>query len=113
MTSKIKVGKKIKEARTEKKMSQSKLGQALEPQRSHAAISDIERGISDVSVTDLSQIAVALSKPLSFFIDGMPSASMDNFRYSHNATPKDVLQGKKSVQNFDKHLDELISQGKL
>ena len=113
MMQKAMIGKKIRDARTEKNISQSELGQSLNPERSHAAISDIERGISDISVTDLSQIATILDKPLSFFMEGMPSISMDNFRYAKDTTARDLVKGKKSVKDFDKYIDELISKDEL
>lgn len=64
------LGQLIKLAREEAGMSQGALGEQLTPRKSHAAISDIERGVTKLAVSELSQFARILGKPISYFLPG-------------------------------------------
>lgn len=61
------IGSKIRQARIESKISQQELGSLLK--KSHAAISYIESGKTEITVNDLLQISEYLKKPLAFFFD--------------------------------------------
>ncbi len=111
MLTKQNIGKKIKDARQEKGISQGELGKSLTPTRSHAAISDIERGVTDVTITDLSSIALKLNKPLSYFTGS--SVSMNNMRTSKNISQDEYKKSKKSVDEFDDFIDLLRSKNEL
>lgn len=67
MASSLEIGRKIRQARDEMNLSQSDLGKKMENQRSHAAISDIERGKTKLGISELKEIAIILNKPLDFF----------------------------------------------
>jgi len=89
---KEKLSEKIKELRTSKGASQEELGKVLG--KSHAAISDIERGITDVSVQELSLIA-------------------DFFHTPKGISPQEKKLVDKSSRDFDKYLAELRKKGEL
>lgn len=110
MLTKREIGKKIRTARQEKGLSQGQLGSSLQPIRSHAAISDIERGITDVTITDLSAIANRLNKPLSYFTGSAPQASMLNMRTDKNITPEEYQESKKSIDEFDNLIASLYQE---
>ena len=59
------VGSRIRDARKGASMTQAQLGAALIPPRTHAAISDIERGKTHVDVESMTQLASRLDVPLS------------------------------------------------
>lgn len=73
------IGSKIRELRIKAKLSQKELGEALG--RSHAAISDIERGITNLTLTDLSLIADFLNIPINDFLI-IPNGSTPPFSTS-------------------------------
>ncbi|MDX8334922.1 helix-turn-helix domain-containing protein [Candidatus Cetobacterium colombiensis] len=58
MNIKIKFGKRLKEIRNQKKITQEKLSELANIDRSY--ISDIERGIKSVSLEKMDQLAKAL-----------------------------------------------------
>lgn len=60
------IGEKIRQARKEKGWSQSQLAEAV--YKSQNNISDYERGRLEISVVDLMFIALALEKPITFFV---------------------------------------------
>ena len=60
------VGKKIREAREEMKLSQSSLAKTI--YRRQATLSDFENGKSSIDVSTLIMISAALKKPLSYFL---------------------------------------------
>lgn len=62
----IAVGKLVREARLESGLSQADLAKLIHRRR--ATISDIETGISEVGITTLSLISVALDKPITYFL---------------------------------------------
>lgn len=68
MATSAELGRKVREAREEAGLSQKALGEMLQPPRSHAAISDIERGETRVGATDISQIARILGKAITYFL---------------------------------------------
>ncbi len=74
MLNSAEIGQRIRTAREEAGLSQEQLGRRLSPPKSHAAVSDIERGKTRVTVSELSRIAVVLSRPLEFFLGATSTA---------------------------------------
>ncbi len=60
------IGEKIRQARKEKGWTQSQLAEAVD--KSQNNISDYERGRLEISVVDLMLIALALEKPITYFV---------------------------------------------
>lgn len=92
------IGQKIKSARMKANISQGDLGKVLG--KSHAAVSDIERGKTELSVSDLQKIASTLGLPLTHFIDAPTPSSSVNFRYDKDVTPEQVHHAKQVANDF-------------
>ena len=97
------VGRRIREARDALGLSQATLGQLLTPPRTHAAVSDIERGKTRLDVEDLSHLAVLLEKDLTYFYEGRPIESTLYRRGDRGLTPQDQQQADTAIEAF-KHL---------
>ena len=96
-TSRI-LGKKIRDAREEKGMSQKDLGGVLG--YSPMAISHFENGIRELKLSDLQKLACYFEKPLSFFF---PTSMPNFYRAQPNTNPEIV----KSLECFDKYIETL------
>jgi len=77
---KQKLGKKIRNLRMEEGKSQEDLAKVLE--KSRVAVSDIERGITELSVKDLTIIAQFLNVSINeLLIDTIPSVALPSFSH--------------------------------
>lgn len=74
------VGSRIRQARYAKLYTQKDLGRRLIPHRSHAAVSDIERGKTHITVELLMQCAVIFDKPVSWFFKQRDEAYWDSLK---------------------------------
>ena len=90
------LGKKIREAREEKRITQKELGKRLG--YSPMAISHFENGIRELKFSDIQKIASILNKELSFFL----SSDTTLFRSEKTFDP-DV---EKSLKDFDKFINK-------
>jgi transcriptional regulator with XRE-family HTH domain len=61
---------KVKEAREERGLSQEDLGKSID--KSRVAISDIERGRTEISAVELMPLSYALEKPITYFYPDLP-----------------------------------------
>jgi len=93
------LGTKIKQARDEIGLSQEKLGRLMN--RSHAAISDIERGKTKLSISDLTQIARFLGKDISYFLESMPSAIYRRGQQTESESTKQELRS--AIEDFRRY----------
>src|ERR687886_145248 len=84
------IREKIREAREESGMTQADLGEAIS--KSSVAISDLERGRTEVNAVDLMGIAVALKKPITFFYP--------NFIVVRGAKSDELTDKEKELINF-------------
>lgn len=108
--SKEELGKKIKDLRAQKGVSQSTLGEAMGG-RSHAAISDIENGKTELNASELPAIANFFNVDLSYFLQ-MESRNPSytpfyQSRDSKNMTGEQKKEVDKSGQAFIEHLRDL------
>lgn len=94
------VGRRIRRAREERRLSQTELGQLLSPKRSYAAVSDIERGRTKLDVEDLSMLAVILGKPLPYFYGEEPTASVVYRRGERGLAPEVQRETDQAVELF-------------
>lgn len=67
-TTDLYIGQRIREARCEQGWSQSQLGTLLVPPRTYAAVSDMERGKTAITVDTLITVARATGKPVTWFL---------------------------------------------
>jgi transcriptional regulator with XRE-family HTH domain len=66
MNDRLAIGRRIREARENLGWTQHQLGEQYGC--SHAAISDIERGVTNLGITDLGRLAEILGKDVDFFL---------------------------------------------
>ena len=91
------IGNKIRELRLKTGKSQEELGRALS--RSHAAVSDIERGKTDLSVTDLYTIANFLDVSVTEFLENNTPSVM-HARDAKDMTPEEQKAEDKVGMEF-------------
>ncbi len=95
------IGRRIKEARQELGLVQADLGQMLSRRRSHAAVSDIERGKTKLDLEELAEIAQLLQKPLSYLTDPAPSPASVTYRRSTRHAPAAQLrESDRAIEAF-------------
>lgn len=99
MASKEQIGRRIRQAREEAGMTQAQLGKAWGG-RSHAAVSDIERGATGVSASGLAELAEILGKTVGSFYGEKVSAEFFRGGRDEDGT---VIAGK-SMEEFKKFL---------
>lgn len=92
------LGKKIREAREEAGLSQQELGSMLNPPRSHAAVSDMERGVTRVGATDIAQIARLLNRETSYFYGEQARPSPNALYARGDADRDDIADFKRRVE---------------
>lgn len=94
----VEIGRRVRQARTEKGLMQADLGRLLSKPRSHAAISDIERGRTKLNLDELAELAEILDKPL-FFLTGdatvAPSPARETVYFRREQT--DLTDGQKQA----------------
>ncbi len=105
------LGKKIKELRIQKGFSQSKLGEALG--KSHAAVSDIENGKTELSASDLPVIANHLDVPLSYFLQEEKISSFQSYSWNRDnkdITPEQKVAADKASEEFKKLVKSMAGE---
>lgn len=95
------LGRKIREAREEKGVTQKELGELLG--YSSMGISHFENGIRELRLSDLQKLAEFLAKPLSFFFPEATPAPTTLYRNEPSSDP----EVSKSLERFEKYLDQL------
>jgi transcriptional regulator with XRE-family HTH domain len=95
------IGRRVRAAREELRLSQTALGERFG--RTHAAISDIERGKTKVGLADLARLAGILDKPLAYFTadDGVPLAVYR--RGEQDLLPDEERRLARSLEDFKEH----------
>lgn len=76
MTTHLEVGRRVRQAREERGLSQTALGRLLTPPRTHVAISDIERGKTKLDAEELTIFARLLDKSVAYFVESEPAPSV-------------------------------------
>ena len=94
------VGRRIRIARGQLGLSQGIVGSLLSPARTHAAVSDIERGKTRLDVEDLSQLAAVLQKDLSYFYGEDSIPSTEYRRGDRGLTPQAQQRADNSIEAF-------------
>lgn len=82
MLSPEKLGQRVRELREERKLSQQELGEALNPKRTYATVSDIERGVTRLTYDDLTTLARFFGKTVSDLIQEEPAQTTPSFTAS-------------------------------
>ena len=110
MITKDVLGARIRELRKKAGKSQKELGDAIN--KTHAAISDIERGKTDLSVRDLSVFAEFLNVSISFFTEdcnsvSSPTTTLTMYRDGKNISKEEKEAADKMANEFLKLVREL------
>ena len=100
MVTREEIGRRIREAREELRLSQSDLGRKMSRQRSYAAISDIERGKSSIPADELVEVARILGKDITFFIGGRPAPSIVYRRGDRGLTSDQQRETDQAIRRF-------------
>lgn len=88
---------KVKEAREERGISQEELGKAIH--KSRVAISDMERGRTEINAVDLMGMAYALNKPITFFYPDFPAIRGANLQELSDKE-KELIHFFREIQNL-------------
>ena len=100
------LGKKIREAREAAGLSQQQLGSMLNPKRSHAAVSDMERGVTRVGATDIAQIGRLLNRETSYFYGEQARASPNALYARGDADRGDIADFRRRVEEMFREAKE-------
>lgn len=103
------LGRRIRLARQELGLSQTELGQKLARVRTHAAISDIERGKTKLDVEELAEFARILGKSLADFTDDRPTAILYR-RSTSSPSPADRRESDRAIEAFKERARALARQ---
>lgn len=106
------LGQRIRQLRMTKGKSQVAMGQYLG--RTHAAMSDIERGKTNITVQDLSKIATFLGVTVNDILQEpvTTGAHYEKYRFAKDVTPEEQQQAKSSIDDFKKRVQELNKNDK-
>lgn len=87
------IGQRIRLRRRELGLTQAQLGGLLTRKRSYAAISDLERGKTAISVEDMIDVSRLLDRPVMYFVFGdedlpVQPRSIEDFKAFARATAR-------------------------
>ena len=91
------VGRRIREAREERKVTQKELGKILN--YSPMGISHFENGIRELKVSDIQKLSDYFEKDMSFFLQS------ETVFFRANSTPDANID--KALKDFNAYLDEV------
>jgi transcriptional regulator with XRE-family HTH domain len=100
MANREEIGRRIRQARDEIGLSQTELGRLLSRRRSHAAISDLERGNVRVDAEELAELARILNKSVAYFHGTEPEQSVVYRRGDYGLTPEQQRETDRAVDEF-------------
>lgn len=94
------VGQRIRQARQALGLMQADLGRMLSRPRSHAAISDIERGKTRLNLEELAEVAQILQQPLAYFTESARTPTVEYRRSERNAAPEQRDASASAIEAF-------------
>ena len=104
MSTNEEVGRRVRQAREELGLSQAALGRLMSPSRTHAAVSDIERGKTHLDIEDLSALAALLRKELAYFYEeGFAPRTVSSTLYrrgDRGLTPQAQQHADQAIEAF-------------
>lgn len=106
MATREEIGRRIRQAREEQGLSQTDLGRMMTRQRSHAAISDLERGNVRLDVEELMELSRLLQKELPYFYEGGGGQSVVYRRGDYGLSPEHQRETNQAVEAFQKFARE-------
>lgn len=116
MLTTVEVGRRIKVARQDRGLSQAQLGQLLSRKRTHAAISDIERGKTNLGVEELAEFASILGTTLTSLLETAPTViqqgppSIVYRRSNAAATPQERADSERAIDEFKEYARQRAQQ---
>lgn len=112
MATRREIGKRIRVAREEAGLSQEKLGKSLDPPRSHAAVSDMERGVTRVGAVALAQLAAILNKRTGFFFGEEPSPPREPSAFQARGAVGASPEAEDAIEGFKEMIRNLAEKEK-
>lgn len=94
------VGRRIRRARQELGLMQADLGRMLSRPRSHAAISDIERGKTRLNLEELAEVAQLLQRPLAYFTEPARTSTVEYRRSERDVPPEQRDARARAIEAF-------------
>ncbi|MCH7699028.1 MAG: helix-turn-helix transcriptional regulator [Chloroflexi bacterium] len=112
MDSPLDIGRRIRSAREDAGLSQEQLGNRLDPPRSHAAVSDMERGVTNVGAGVLAQLANILDRPPGYFYGVQTSTRDAASAFQARGRPGGSREDRAGLEDFKKHVEQLAKKTK-
>jgi transcriptional regulator with XRE-family HTH domain len=106
MATREEIGRRIRQAREELRLSQTDLGRMMSRQRSHAAISDLERGNVRLDVEELVELTRLLQKDLQYFYEGEGGRAVVYRRGDYGLSPDQQRETDQALDAFKKFARE-------
>lgn len=100
MTTREEIGRLIRQAREELGLSQTELGRMMSRQRTHAAVSDLERGNVRLDVEELAELSRLLQKDLQYFYEGGSARGVVYRRGDYGLLPEQQRETDQAVEAF-------------
>jgi transcriptional regulator with XRE-family HTH domain len=106
MATREEIGRRIREAREELDLSQTDLGRLLTRQRTHAAVSELERGKVRLDAEELVELAAILKKDVAYFYDAPAAPSIVYRRGGRGLAPDHQRQTDRAIEAFKQYARE-------
>lgn len=97
------LGQRIREAREERRLTQTEFGQLLSRKRTHAAISELERGKVRLDAEELVEIAAILGKDLAYFYAAPETPSIVYRRGNRGLPADDQRKTDRAIEAFKQY----------
>ena len=106
MATREEIGQRIREAREDLGLSQTEFGQLLSRKRTHAAISELERGKVRLDAEELVEIAAILGKDLAYFYAAPVAPSIVYRRGDRSLPAEQQRDTNKAIEAFKQYARE-------
>lgn len=109
MTTREELGGRVRQAREELGLSQTELGRLLTRHRTHAAVSDMERGKVRFDAEELEELAAILNRDVSYFYDVPPVEASPGIVYrrgDRGLEPDHHRATNRAIESFKQYARE-------
>ncbi len=106
------IGRRIRQARQDLGLMQADVGRMLSRPRSHAAVSDIERGKTRLNLEELAEMAQLLQKPLAHFTEPVGTSAIEYRRSERNVPPERRNESAHAIEAFKQRARDRADQAR-